>query len=238
MKYMLTAVVSIVFGVVLGGIKPKNDLRKLEKTFLERPLATSSKNCSSTIGSDLAQLMGGSNPASPPPQKAKVNPLGDRDPQEIAEKHPEAVEIAENIERSQENFNEDLQHELKHASEELETARAALELRRAQARASLIEGADPDSDQLQRIDQAVQDMNDSLIALSGEFAEIIESGEEPSRRQIMSFTAEALDTMLAAEDTMRDTLSKEQQENIDDGALDPFSYVSPDLIDTLMRLDN
>ena len=241
MKYLLTAAVSIMFGVILGGIKPKQELRKIQKEFREND-STSHKDCQSTIGSDIAQLMGGPQskpkPRPKPKPKPKVNALGDRDPKEITEKHPDAAEIAENIERSQEDFNVELQEEFERSAEEIETARAALELRRAQARAALIEGADPDNDQLQTIDQAVQDMNDALLALSGEFADIIESGEEPDRRQIMSFTAEALDTMLSAENTMRDALSEEQLSQLDDGALDPFSYVSPDLIDTLMRMDN
>ena len=101
----------------------------------------------------------------------------------------------------------------------------------------LIEGADPSDEQLQNIDQAVQDMNDALLSLSGELTEIIEGGEEPDRRQAMSFAADALDTMLAAEDAMRDTLSQDQIDALDDGALNPFSYISPDIIDTLEGLD-
>ena len=33
MKYLLTAAVSIMFGVILGGIKPKQELRKIQKEF-------------------------------------------------------------------------------------------------------------------------------------------------------------------------------------------------------------
>ena len=118
-----------------------------------------------------------------------------------------------------------------------EAARTALELRRAQARAALVEGAEPSQAQLDDIDQAVQDMNDALLSLSGELTEMLESGEEPERRQAMSFAADALDTMITAEDQFRDTLSQEQIEALDDQALDPFSYISPDIIDTLQSLD-
>ena len=80
-------------------------------------------------------------------------------------------------------------------------------------------------------------MNDSLLTLSGELTDMMENGEEPERRQAMSFAAEALDTMLTAEDRFRDALSQDQIDALDDQALDPFSYISPDIIDTLQSLD-
>ena len=234
MKYFVLCALSFFLGSVVGGVFPKLELQKVKLKQQER--ISSSQDCKkTTIGSDLAQLMA-SNPSS---QKSTVkqNPFGDRPPEEIRIDNPEAVEIAERLDENQEQFQEDFQGSLERSQEELEAARTALELRRSQARAALIEGAEPDDEQLADIDQAVQDMNDSLLALSGELTDMLENGEEPERRQAMSFAAEALDTMLTAEDRFRDALSQEQIDSLDDQALDPFSYISPDIIDTLQSLD-
>ena len=244
MKYFITAIISVIIGIVLGGVGPRKELRKQQEEAMEYSMHNS-KKCSSTIGSDLVQMMGGTGETpsakttEPPflPPEEKVNSLGDRSPDEIASTNPKAVEIAENWDREKEDFDQSLQN-IDPADEELSTARAALELRRSQARAALIEGAYPDERQLQQIDEAVQGMNDTLLSLAGEFSEIIEEGEEPERRQVMSFAAEALDTMLTAEERMRDILSEEQIESLDDRALDPFSYISPDIINTLQHLDH
>ena len=235
MKYFVLCALSFFIGSIVGGVGPKHELQTIKQT-QQNSIITSSKDCKkSTIGSDLAQIMASNSSASKPsPQK---NPFGDRTPEEIRKDNPEAVEIAERLDENQEQFQEEFQESLERSQEELETARTALELRRAQARAALVEGADPSQAQLDDIDQAVQDMNDALLSLSGELSDMLESGEEPERRQAMSFAAEALDTMITAEDQFRDTLSQEQIDALDDQALDPFSYISPDIIDTLQSLD-
>ena len=235
MKYFILCALSFFIGSVVGGVAPKLELQNLKQKQYES-IMSSNKDCKkSTIGSDLAQLMASNlSSSNPTPQK---NPFGDRSPEEIEKDNPEAVEIAERLDENQEQFEEEFQDNLERSQEELEAARTALELRRAQARAALIEDAEPSQSQLDDIDQAVQDMNDSLLALSGELTDMLENGEEPERRQAMSFAAEALDTMITAEDQFRDTLSQDQIDALDDQALDPFSYISPDIIDTLQSLD-
>ena len=235
MKYFVLCALSFFVGSIVGGVGPKHELQTIKQT-QQNSMMTSSKDCKkSTIGSDLAQIMASN--ASTPKPKPQKNPFGDRTPEEIEQENPEAVEIAERLDENQEQFQEEFQDSLERSEEELEAARTALELRRAQARAALVEGAEPSQAQLDDIDQAVQDMNDALLSLSGELTEMLESGEEPERRQAMSFAADALDTMITAEDQFRDTLSQEQIEALDDQALDPFSYISPDIIDTLQSLD-
>jgi len=238
MKYFVLCALSFFIGSIVGGVSPKYELQKFKQKKYES-IMVSDKDCQkSTIGSDLAQIMA-SNSSVPNtrPKPSQQNPFGDRSPQEIEKDNPEAVEIAKRIDDNQERFQEEFPDSFERSQEELETARTALELRRAQARAALIEGAEPNDDQLADIDQAVQDMNDSLLTLSGELTDMMENGEEPERRQAMSFAAEALDTMLTAEDRFRDALSQDQIDALDDQALDPFSYISPDIIDTLQSLD-
>lgn len=237
MKYIVLCALSFFIGSMAGGFAPKRELRKQKQ--IQQKIIPIAQDCKTTIGSDLAQLMGGKNVQSNTRTKKNTNdnPFGDRTPEEIAQVNPEAVEIVEQINRDQEQFQEEFPEAFSPNQEELETARTALELRRAQARAALVEGADPSEEQLEEIDQAVQDMNDSLLALSGELTEMLDSGEEPERRQAMSFAAEALDTMLTAEESFRETLNSDQIESLDDQALDPFSYISPDILGALESLD-
>ena len=238
MKYIVICALSFFIGSVVGGVSPKRELQKIKQQQYDT-LMPSNKDCKkSTIGSDLAQLMASNSSASQAtPTTPRQNPFGDRTPEEIERDNPKAAEIAQQLDEEQERFQEEFPDSFERSQEELEAARTALELRRAQARAALVEGAEPNEEQLADIDQAVQDMNDSLLELSGELTDLLENGEEPERRQAMSFAAEALDTMITAEDRFRDALSQEQIDALDDQALDPFSYISPDLIDTLQSLD-
>ena len=238
MKYIVICALSFFIGSVVGGISPKWELQKMKQEQYDSIMPSSNDCKKSTIGSDLAQLMASNSSASQAtPTEPKQNPFGDRTPEEIERDNPRAAEVAQQLDEEQERFQEEFPDSFERSQEELETARTALELRRAQARAALVEGAEPNDEQLSDIDQAVQEMNDSLLELSGELTDLLANGEEPERRQAMSFAAEALDTMITAEDRFRDALSQEQIDALDDQALDPFSYISPDLIDTLQSLD-
>jgi hypothetical protein len=232
MKYIAFSAVFFVFGIVAGGINPRMELHKNTQNPI---VITGKKDCSSTVGADLASLMNrGLPPSSSSSSSNKPRPKKHRTADEIIEENPNAEELAIQIQEQQKEFEEELSSI---DTTELNTARSALELRNAQSRAVLIEDANPDDEQLASIDDALEEMNDSLNELALEFAESFEPGEEPSRREAMSFAAQALDTMLQAEDSMRDALSTNQLESIDDGALDPFSYISPDIIDTLQEFD-
>lgn len=239
MKHVAVAAIALVLGIVLGGLGPRSDLRKLEQKYAEMEDGP----CKSTFGSDLATLMGGGFTPDAPAERPKrnqpeTNPLGDRDPDVIAAENPEAAELVEEMARNEEEGREELAEDLSEGidEEQLELARTALELRRAQARAALVEDADPDEVQLESIDNAVRDMNDSLNNLAEELTTMINEGETPTRRDALEFAADALDTMIVAEDSMRDALDADQLEALEEGALDPFSYVDPGLIDVLESL--
>lgn len=232
MKQIAVAAFALVLGLVLGGLAPRSDVRELEQRLAE---VESQGPCRSTVGSDLAALMGSGtrNRA-----RAERNPLGDRDPVALAEENPEAAELAEQMNDEQERIGDELTDEISDGinEEELELARTALELRRAQSRAALMEDARPDETQMETIDTAVKDMNDSLLGLADEMVVMLESGDDPTRRDAMEFVAEALDTMLMAEDAMRSALDADQVGQLDEAALDPFSYVAPELVDLLSGL--
>jgi len=230
MKQIAIAAVALILGLVLGGLGPRSDLRALEAKVATM---SSGGDCTSSVGSDLAALM-----AAGSRRSAARNALGDRSPDVIAEENPEAAALVEEINAGEDEALGDLAQDLSEGidSEQLELARTALELRRAQARASLVEDADPDETQLEAIDGAVNDMNSSLMGLASELTEMINNGEEPTRQDAMSFAADALDTMIIAEESMRGALDPDQLAALQDGSLDPFSYVDPELVSVLEGL--
>ncbi len=235
MKQVAIAAVALILGIVIGGLGPRQELRALERKVSD--LTLSEEQCRSTLGADLAAFMRNGAGSRPARVGSGTNPLGDRDPDVLAEENPEAAELAEAIADEQEAMNAEVADSLEDIpAEELEIARTALELRRAQARAALIEDARPDDTQMETIDDAVREMNDSLVGLADELVTMLDNGQEPTRREAMEFAADALDTMLIAEEQMRAALDPDQLGALDDAALDPFSYVSPDLVDLLEGL--
>jgi hypothetical protein len=239
MKYVAVTAVAIVVGVLLGGFGPRAEVRDMQ----ERIREIEATPCTNRLGRDLALLMGqgvgrpGSEPLPFDDEPAAAD--GDRSPEEIASDNPAAAEMAREIDEAEAEAEEEIREAVLDGlsdEEELEAFRTALELRRAQARAALGEQVDPDDDQWEAIDGAVEQMNDTLIGLGEELTGIIASGEDPTRRDAMEFTADALDALLDAEDQMRGALDDEQLADLDDEALDPFSYIDPELIDVLMEL--
>lgn len=232
MKTVAIAAVTLVLGLVLGGLPPRAELRKVEQQ-LEQARA---QDCSGQVGRDLALLLGqGAGARAPTPQEQAL----DR-PAEIAAEHPEAVELAAEIDAEFEVAEFEVAtglEELAASGEELEIARAALDLRRAQSRAALVEDADPSDEQLDAIDQAYSDMNEVLVDLSDELVDMLASGQEPNRRDGMEFAADALDAMIVAERSVEGLLDAEQLDGMDPDVLNPFNYIDPGIIDALEGLD-
>ena len=115
-------------------------------------------------------------------------------------------------------------------------AREAMELRRTQARAALAEAGVSD-EQLSSIDEAMDRMNQDLSALTETFVATVQEGGEPDRREMMMFAADTLDVLLEGEDALYGVLDEEQRADIDDAALDPFSYIDGGVVDALMQLE-
>jgi len=204
------------------------------------------QTCKSGVGRDLATFMGtgAGRAASTPPVARQVDEVvadevvpadghgaaGDQDYNDGAVA-AEEVEPAPSEEEDQEALPS------KSREREIEAARTALELRRTQARAALLEHTDAEDEQLETFDQAVGNMNAVLLGMSDELGEMLDSGEEPARRDAMEFAADALDTLLAAEDAMRAAFGEDQLEGLPDSAVDPFSYVDPAIVDVLAQLE-
>lgn len=116
-------------------------------------------------------------------------------------------------------------------------AKEAMELRRTQARAALLEEADPDDAQVQAIDDAVAAMNASLTDIARDLVETVGQGEEPTRREIMGFAADTLDVLITADDAIHGALDPDQLQSASDASVDPFSYVDPAILDLLSEVE-
>lgn len=122
-------------------------------------------------------------------------------------------------------------------AEAADAAAAALDARAAQARAALLEQADPDDAQLAAVDAAIDEMNRQLKAQVDAFVETALGSGDFDRRELMDFAAESLDVVIEADDRIRDALGPEAYAAVDDQAVDPFSYVSGDTLSGLARLE-
>lgn len=227
MKQVVIAIVALLLGMVLGGVYPRYQLRQLSDA------VDKAEECKPVVGRELASMFGNR-----PMQISDSKPKPTPKTTSKAKKPPMRTVISEENEKK----IEDIAEELEEAGEDFdsprgkELAREALELRRTQARAKLVEDADPTDAQLDDIDEAIAAMNDDLRSIAQDFIDTVADGE-PARRDVMGFAAEALDTMIAAEDGMTKALSSDQVDETDEGALDPFAYVDPSLIDLLQDLD-
>ncbi|GEM_PF-1143392 len=232
MKLIASAFVALFLGILLGGYGPSAELDRLQK--LDRPnqglFAAVPEPCDSNVGSDLATLLGNG------VGRADTPPL--RDEPETPD--PRAAELAAEIDAAGEQAEAQLRDGIEAAAnneEELELARTALELRRAQARAALLEDSDAEDEQMEQFDTAVDAMNGVLLDLTEEMTEMVEGGREPGRREAMEFAADALDALLSAEDNMRSAFRPDQLAEVEDSAIDPFSHIDPAIIDVLEGLD-
>lgn len=232
MREIAVGAIALLIGLVIGGLGPRAELNRMMQTVE----TVDAERCKNTFGSDLATFFGSARDGgmpmalAPPPTRAE----------ELAAANPDAAVLLEEVDAEAAAAQEEVGDELRAAlasSEELELARSALELRRAQSRQAFLEQAEPDDVQMGEIDAAYDEMNESLQGLAGELAELVLNGGEPDRRQSMEFAADALDAMLVAEDRVLRVLDPEQREDVDVEAVNPFNYVSPSLIDALMDLD-
>ncbi len=114
----------------------------------------------------------------------------------------------------------------------------ALDARRAQAMAALQEQGRLDHEQVAAVNAAMDQMNREIKAEVEGFVTEALAGGDVDRRDIMDFAAESLDIVIAADDRLRGVLPEEVYAEVDDGAVDPFSYVSGDTLDALERLQD
>ncbi|MCP4868437.1 MAG: hypothetical protein GY898_06940 [Proteobacteria bacterium] len=235
MKQVAFAAAALIVGLMLGGLQPRAQVRDLEQQLAEAERPASNAG----LGEDLAEFFGRAGGNAPRPCLPTDEAI--RWPEASAEANPEAVELVDEINAEIDSQRDELESGLENlgvpADAELELARTALDLRRAQSRAALVQDTDADDDQLAEIDAAYSQMNDVLVDLSSELVDMLAEGRTPSRRDAMEFTADALDAMLIAEQSVEGVFDEDQRGELGEESLNPFNYIDPAIVDTLRDLD-
>ena len=219
-KHVFAAAVALVFGLALGGLGPRAEIRGL-RAQLEQ---AEEQACERDVGREIATVFQGrpwegSRPEDPVPVPVPV-PVPEGDGGEVPpEPEPEPAPTGPDLDG-------------------LDATRDAMEIRQAQARAALEQQAGASEEQMEEIDTIVADMNADLRALATDaVARFREAGGEPSRREVMMFAADTLDVLIGAEERLLETLTPEQQAELGEEALDPLSYVDGAIVDVLAELD-
>ncbi len=122
-------------------------------------------------------------------------------------------------------------------AKEVGVMQAALDARRSQALAALIEQGDLSDEQVEAVERAMDEMNNQLRAQVDEFVAAANAGDEPDRRDMMEFAADTLDIVLVADDQMRAIVPAEAYDSVDPETVDPFSYLSGEAVASLAKLE-
>lgn len=224
MKHVITASLAIVLGLVLGGLPARSEVRSMRRELH----ALQKRDCG--VGRGLGSMFqGGPMMMRADEVRAAVSadagpPDGARAATTTPAPPPRAAPVA--------------QEAPSEAPSRVELGREALDIRRTQARAALLEEANPDRAQLETFDAAVEEMNGELHDLARIFVDdFARTDREPSRHELMVFAADTLDVLITAGDRMKGALSEEQQRGVSEESIDPLSYVDPALADLLAEID-
>ncbi len=221
---LLLAAVALVAGLVIGGLGPRQEARRLREALEAAPPAACDDRAE--VSRQIAGVFRG-------------RPIEDRLPEAGARPDPEEgrrdrVVVQPSAEEGGEGV-EGAVVEPQDPEEAVRLAKQAMELRRAQARQALVE-AGATEEQLSTVDAAMAKMNDQLVELTNEFVASVEEGVEPERREMMLFAADTLDVLITAEESLYSTFDEGVRAELDETALDPFSYVDGRVVEQLVQL--
>jgi hypothetical protein len=219
-RTLVVGAIGLALGGVLGGLPARSQLRQLQEE-----VDTLRKTTRPAVGRELGQILRGGLVNSP-----GQTPVPDAPPPPTAEPVQPVEPPAQDAPVAGTNGADGGSKFPKDLPKELDTAKAALEMRAAQARAALLEDADPTPQQLEQIDASLASMNEDLRRIAEDVAAELASGVEPDRRQMMMIAADTLDVMVDAETRLSDALTPEQIDGLEDDSLNPFSYVDPTVL--------
>lgn len=225
MREIVIAAVALVLGAVLGGVLPREQVRDLKAQVAQ----LSDRDCRPKLGQQLAGMLVKPRPT---PKSKKWEPVITAPPEKPDEAAPAPAPAPEPPAPSS-----DTGSSAAPGTQGIEQAKEALALRRTQARAALLQDADPDAQQLKQFDGAVADMNADLRTLAQQMVDKSQRDGPLSRRDTMQFASDALDVLITADDRMNGALTPDQVASVDDASVDPFSYVDPSILDLFAELD-
>ncbi len=214
MRILVTLAFGIVIGVGLGAVPAENWSSTVASHAKEEARRDCPKSDFSGVVGTMLEDAGRRNEAPAPAPEG----LGPALPDEAAPSEPGEPVPPPDLEQ------------------EVSAAKTALEARRTQARAALIEDAGLDDTQIAAFDEATAAMNAELIALTDDLVADVQENGPPSRRDSMQYAAEALDVMISTEDRLNAVLDDDQRTDAAPESLDPLSYVDPSIVDHLREL--
>jgi hypothetical protein len=228
-KNFVPVVVALVIGIVLGAWQPRGELLEARKQMDD--LRAKAKSGNRSGGSALAgiqQILR----AKPPAQPGQTpEPTSAAAGSQAADNAPDGTSQTPDIPTdTPPPTAEDIR-------QQVGVMQATLDARRAQAMAALTEQGELTEDQQAEVSNAMAEMNSQLKAEVERFVAAANAGEDLDRRDAMEFTANSLDVVLAADDKMREILPAEVYDAVDSEAVDPFSYLSGDAVESLSKLE-
>lgn len=223
--FLITAL-ALVLGTVLGALQPRGELLALREEV--RALNDKTRECQrGAAGAGLREFFRAPpatarEPSGAPPGEAAIpadGPAGGADAAAADEANSGQAEASGP------------------KAEDVEAMVAAMDARAAQARAALLEQGELDDEQIAAIDEALERMNAKLKKQVDAFAQSVEAGGEPERRELMEFAAEALDAVIEADDAMVANIPENVRDSMDDEALDPMSFISGETLSAIATLE-
>ena len=222
MKEVLIAAAALLVGALIGGIVQTKDSRTLERSLAD--CETEAKRMAKRMA--ISSMLRSSREPSPTVTTTEQGSVH-RTPQPTPERQ---AELGDASRQQFDQGSEETPAAAPTSNGELDAARMALDLRRTQARAALLEQADLDQVQIDDFDSAVTDLNADLNTLADDLIAMLQDGKDPSRYELMIMASNTLDVLIMAEDRFADTLGADYFE-VDDTIVDPLSWIDPTIID-------
>jgi hypothetical protein len=223
-KHLVLAAVALVFGLVIGGLGPRSEVRALQARVDE----LEAKPCRG--GAEVTSLFRGrmwenDQTAPPPEEPVAPAPPSRPEPAEVVAA-PSEPSAAPSGASTPPNVD----------GEAAEQIKEGLQIRRAQAIAALREQAGASDDQMADVDVIVDQMNADLAAVAETWVAAAGEGDL-SRRDMMLLASETLDVLIDTEDALFGTFSSEQRAALSEEVLDPTAYVDGSVVDRFSELE-
>ncbi len=219
--------VALVAGIVLGAWQPRGELLAM-RTELDALKVAGARPCRGGAAESIRSILR-ADPTSleAPSEGRRVRNVGDAAPTGAPEEVDGVLPAPD----------ADATPEIQSPDQLREAMNTALDARRAQALAALVEQGGLEEAEVGMVTDSMDQMNRELRAEVDAFVEGAVAAGEVDRRDIMDFAAESLDIVIAADERMRRSVPAEVYAEVDDAAVDPFSYLSGEALESLVRLE-
>lgn len=218
--------IALVAGIVLGAWQPRGELLAM-RTELDALKATAARPCRGGAADSIRSILR----ADAPNFEAAVEGKRSRPADDAPSTEPPGSDAPDDADAPPVAPPTETPEQMRDAMN------TALDARRAQALAALVEQGGLEDDEVAAVTDAMDQMNRELKVEVDAFVDAAVAAGEVDRRDIMDFAAESLDIVIAADDRMRKAVPDDVYAEVDEAAVDPFSYVSGDVLASLMKME-